>query len=252
MPTIEEAKLIAKSVKNKTGMEQIIGAIDGTHIPILPPTVGYRDFINRKGWPSMVLQGFVDHQYIFRNITVKHPGSVHDATVFKDSSLYKNNNKLIPKHSIHINNKEIPLMIAGDPAYPLLPWLIKGYTGSLTPEQESFNTYLSSARICIENAFGRLKGRWRCLLKRCDINYKFMPQVISACCVLHNIVEQAKDHYHASWTNEVNEGNARFAQPNQREVSQSTANTNAKEIREILKIHMATNYSLRKSTFRNI
>lgn len=135
MPTIEEANLIAKSIKNKTGMEQIIGAIDGTHIPILPPTVGYRDFINRKGWPSMVLQGFVDHQYIFRNITVKHPGSVHDATVFKDSSLYKNNNKLIPKHSIHINNREIPLMIAGDPAYPLLPWLIKGYTGSLTPEQ---------------------------------------------------------------------------------------------------------------------
>lgn len=69
-------------------------------------------------------------------------------------------------------------MIAGDPAYPLLPWLIKAYTGSLTPEQESFNTYLFSAKICIENAFGRFKGRWRCLLKRCDVNYKFMPQVI--------------------------------------------------------------------------
>lgn len=113
--------------------------------------------------------------------------SVHDATVLKDSSLYQNNETLILKHYIRINGKEIPLMIAGDPAYPLLPWLLKGYTG--TPEQESFNTYISSARICVETAFGRLKLRWRCLLKRCDINYKFMPQVISACCVLHNIVE---------------------------------------------------------------
>lgn len=55
MPTIEEAKLIAQSIKQKTGMEQITGAIDETHAPILPPIVGYRDFVNSKGWPSMVL-----------------------------------------------------------------------------------------------------------------------------------------------------------------------------------------------------
>jgi len=250
MPTLDEAKFISQCIKKKTGMEQLIGAIDGTHIPVLPPKIGYRDFVNRKGWPSMVLQGYVDNNYIFRNITIKYPGSVHDATVLKDSNLYQNNETLIPKHCININGKEIPLMIAGDPAYPLLPWLLKGYTGSLTPEQESFNTYHSSARICVENAFGRLKGRLRCLLKRCDINYKFMPQVISACCVLHNIVEQFKDNYHASWTMEVNEGNICYAQPSQRELSQDTINTNSKEIREILKEHMAMNYPLRKSSFK--
>lgn len=168
MPTIEEAKLIAQSIQLKTGIVQLIGAIDWTHIPILPPKIGYRDFINRKGWPSMILQGYVDHNYIFRNIIIKHTGSVHDATVLKDSSLYQNNETLIPKNNIYINGKEIPLMIAGDPAYPLLPWLLKGYTGSLTADQESFNTCHSSARICVENAFGRLKGRWRCLLKRCE------------------------------------------------------------------------------------
>jgi len=152
-------KFIAQSIKLRTGMEQLIGAIDGTHIPILPPKIGFRDFVNRKGWPTMVLQGYVDNNYIFRHVTIKHPGSVHDATVLKDSNLYKNNETLIPNHYITINGKEIPLMIAGDPAYPLLPWLLKGYTGCLTPEQESFNTYHSSARICVENAFGRLKGR---------------------------------------------------------------------------------------------
>lgn len=40
MPMLNEAKFIAESFVVKTGMEQIIGAIDGTHIPILPPTNG--------------------------------------------------------------------------------------------------------------------------------------------------------------------------------------------------------------------
>jgi hypothetical protein len=59
----------------------------------------------------------------------------------------------------------------GDPAYPLLPRLIKGYTETarLSPEEESFNVHLSSSRVCVEIAFGRLKARWRCLLKRLDV-----------------------------------------------------------------------------------
>jgi len=83
----------------------------------------------------------------------------------------------------------------GDPAYPLLNWLITGYTKNarLTPEEESFNVYLNSGRVCIEIAFGRLKARWRRLLKRADVHYTYMPHLVSACCILHNIVEMRKD-----------------------------------------------------------
>lgn len=56
----------------------------------------------------------------------------------------------------------VPYMIVDDPAYPMLPWLIKGYPGTgLSAEEESFNVHLSSARIFVEIAFGRLKARWR-------------------------------------------------------------------------------------------
>lgn len=60
-PDEEDWEKIAKEFEKITGMPNIIGAVDGSHIPISPPSEGYRDFINRKGWPSFVLQGFIDN-----------------------------------------------------------------------------------------------------------------------------------------------------------------------------------------------
>ena len=43
--------------------------------------------------------------------------------------------------------------------------------------------------MVVENAFGHLKGRWRCLLKRNDTATYNVPTLITACCVLHNVCE---------------------------------------------------------------
>jgi len=117
------------------------------------------------------------------------PGSDHHATVSKESGIFKNHSLIIPEFVKLVGNKEIPFIILGDPAHPLLPWLLNLHTGHLTPQEEPFNCYLSSCRIVVENAFGRLKGRWRCLVNRIDIGFKFVPYVALACATLHNFVE---------------------------------------------------------------
>ena len=72
-------------------------------------------------------------------------------------------------------------------------------TAATTPEQKHFNYRQSRARMVVENAFGRLKGRWRCLLKRLDFKLENVPNVVSSCVVLHNMCEMYGDNFCSEW-----------------------------------------------------
>uniref|UniRef100_A0A8C3XL67 DDE Tnp4 domain-containing protein n=1 Tax=Chelydra serpentina TaxID=8475 RepID=A0A8C3XL67_CHESE len=202
------------------------GAIDGTHIPILGPEHQGGQYINRKGYFSMVLQALVDHKGRFTNINVGWPGKVHDARVFKNSGLFRR------------LQQGMPTVILGDPAYPLMPWLMKPYTGALDTEKELFNYRLSKCRMVVECAFGRLKARWRSLLTRCDLSPKNIPIVIAAFCVLHNLCEIKGETFMQGWEVEANRLAADYAQPDTRAIRRSQRE--AVRIREALKARFQT------------
>ncbi|XP_037928798.1 protein ALP1-like, partial [Teleopsis dalmanni] len=195
-----------------TKIPNIIGAIDGTHIPVLLPSDGYKEYINQKGWPSIVMQAVVDNNYLFRDVSVKLPGSYHNVDVFKESRLYKYAKQVIPTYTTDINGLSIPLMIIGDVTYPLLSWFIKPYTDCLNPEKESFNYHIRLGKIFVEMAFGRLKGCWQCRLKIMDIDPEFLPFVALACSILHNFVERKNETFLDTWSLDM-QNEIEFPQP---------------------------------------
>lgn len=88
------------------------------------------------------------------------------------------------------------------------------FTTGITKQEDSFNAYLNQGRVVVEHAFGRLKGRWRRLTKKIDANFKYAPTIISACCVLHNIVEVNKENFSEDWINTVKLNAQTYPQPN--------------------------------------
>lgn len=74
----------------------------------------------------------------------------------------------------------------------LVPWLMTPYPENehTTPAQLTFNNHLSRAWVTMVQAFGRLKERWQCLMKRCDCTINNINTVNSASCMLHNFCEE--------------------------------------------------------------
>lgn len=151
----------------------------------------------------MIMQGMVDNRGRFTDVYVGWPGRVHDARVFANSTVYQKGQSktLLPNITRKIKGVDIPLVILGDPAYPLLQWVMKAFpnNGHLTDPQKNFNYRLSKARVVVENSYGRLKGRWRCLLKRLDVDIEDVPELVTACCVLHNMCEIHGDGFNEEW-----------------------------------------------------
>ncbi|MBN3307384.1 HARB1 nuclease, partial [Amia calva] len=196
---VQEREEMAQFFNNRWRVPQCVGAIDGSHIPIIAPEEYARDYFNQKGWHSIVLQAAVDGKGLFWDVCVGYPESVHDARLLRQSYLWEMlcDGQLLIQNKVNLSGHEVGQYLIGDPAYLLQNWLMKQFadTGRLTPQQQTYNFRLSSVRAIVETTFGRLNRRWRCLLKRNDCNLELTKRMVMTCCVLHNICEEHGDHF---------------------------------------------------------
>ncbi|XP_061071558.1 uncharacterized protein LOC133105447 [Conger conger] len=193
-PNAEELEEMAALFQRKWGVPQCVGAVDSSHIPIIAPKDFHHHYLNSRHWHSVVLQAAVDANGLFWNVCAGLPGSVSDANVLRQSGLWTlaNDGALFSSRRRRLCGEGVGYYVVADSAYPLRSWVMKPFedTGALDDGQKRFNSKIGLARSVVENAFGRLRGRWRCLMKRNDCNVDVIRAMVVTCCVLHNLCEK--------------------------------------------------------------
>ena len=200
--TRQELQELMDEFEEEYGIPQIVGAIDGCNIEINVPPDNHEDYFNRKQHYSVNLQAIVNCELKFIHVTFGYPGSIHDARVLRLSGVFDlgENEQILTSPMKVVSGTEIPPLIIGDSAYPLLKWLVEPYPnrGHLPPDECEFNKKLSAARSVVERAFGMLKGRWRLLLKKVEQQTRTLSKTALAACILHNICIHHGDLYDCS------------------------------------------------------
>ena len=121
--------------RSKYGLRNVIGAIDGTHIPMQkvrsddPET-----FMNRKGFFSINVQAVCRPDNMFFDAVIRWPGSTHDSRIFESSSVYT-----------RLQMNELDGILLGDSGYPLKPWCITPLRNPVSHAEKSnfdLNAYL--------------------------------------------------------------------------------------------------------------
>jgi len=108
--TNEELAEITAGFQAMRGIRSVVGCLDGTHVPCKARLEEKSSYVNRKGWTSMTVLCICDHRMRFRYCAVGAPGCVHDARVWRESSLFQ---RLLTTVGDRI------YYVLGDPAYAL-------------------------------------------------------------------------------------------------------------------------------------
>ena len=92
-PQVNQLLEVIEGYEKTWDFPMCAGAIDGIHIPILAPWESHLEYVNRKGYHSILMQAVVDCNYLYRDVVIGWPGSIHDARVFSNSAIYKKGNE---------------------------------------------------------------------------------------------------------------------------------------------------------------
>ncbi|KAG6928834.1 hypothetical protein G0U57_007458, partial [Chelydra serpentina] len=146
------------------------------------------EYINRKGYFSIVMKALVDHPGCFTGV-VDWSGKIHNPRIVKNTGLFRElqAGAFFPNQWMTIGDVEMPIVLLDDQVNPLLPWLMKPYTGHPDSTKKRFNYRLSRCRMAGKYGFGRLNNAIVPSVTRLDFSEKNISMVIAACCILHNI-----------------------------------------------------------------
>ncbi|XP_040197559.1 putative nuclease HARBI1 [Rana temporaria] len=161
-------------------MPNCLGAIDGTHIPLIPPHDGEEQFRNRKSYHSLNVQVVVDSHQRIMSIRSGFPGSCHDSHILRQSALFE-----------RFERGQMPEgWLVGDAGYGCRSWLLTPLSNPQTAAEVRYNSAHIRTRSVIERTFGMWKSTFRCLSKTGGFlqhSPELVSDIIIVCAILHNI-----------------------------------------------------------------
>ena len=204
-PAGEELGRVMEDFESLCGLPQCAGAIDGCFIPIVRPEGEFaHKYWCYKGMDAVILLAVVDNRGVFTYVHAGMPGSVGDAGTYMDTALKRNilAGTWLPDSEAHvIRGVRIRPYIVADAAFPFSATMMKGFPGNPARGtlQHAYNWAHVRTRRVVENAFGRLKGRFQVLRSSQMNDPKFHTDIILVCCALHNICERHRDPFEQDW-----------------------------------------------------
>ncbi|CAM6100812.1 unnamed protein product [Calypogeia fissa] len=193
IPAGQDLLEIISAFRELTGLQNMCGAIDGSHVKIHKrPDKEYcsGNYKCRHHHFAVLVQVVCDHRKLFWDVCCRAPGSTDDASHLRGSSLFQKliAGEVLLDSVVSIRGNHIRPYIVGDWGYPLLSFLLTPFTGNETgtPAQNVFDERLMKGRAVCEEAIGLLKGKWK-ILQNLNVGLNYAAQTVVACCVLHNI-----------------------------------------------------------------
>jgi hypothetical protein len=167
-----------------------IGAIDGTHIPVITPTSEQIPFRNRKGFLCQNVLASCNFDLQFTMVMSGWEGSVADSTLWLEAR--RTGALVIPEGKYLLGdagfaNCDACLTPYRGVRYHLREWA-KATNNRPQNKEELFNLRHSRLRNIVERIFGVMKRRFKILTLPRAFKLSAQAQVIAALCALHNIL----------------------------------------------------------------
>lgn len=188
-----EWREVADRFQQRWQFPHALGALDGKHIAVKRPPKSGSTYYNYKGFYSIVLMALVDADYMFRWIQVGDVGSSSDGQIWNHCELRQSLDDGIlgipDPEPLPTDDEDTPFFIIADDAFAMKTYLMKPFSRrGLTHDETVFNYRLSRARRVVENAFGILSNRFRCLLTTLQLKMDNAIPLVRTCVILHNFL----------------------------------------------------------------
>lgn len=205
----QQNEIAADFAEKYGGIPSCIGAIDGTHIPILRPHHRERDFINRKRFLSLNVMVMSNANNVLTHVDPRFPGSIHDAYIFRASDVNRKG----------MNGNYGDNYLLGDSGYPLKNFLLTPLRNPRNAAEQNYNRWHKHTRASVEATIGIMKQRFRCIDNSGGYLYHHptvAAQIVVACACLHNIAMNNGMPPPIEEHEEDEDGRRRFPPNNQR------------------------------------